>query len=241
MDMQDTTTLVVGIASVAIAGVALATRRQRTDLGLRPAGRLGVDLTRGAVVGLSGLLVLWLTVVVTGLAHAGPFGGREGLAASAGVIGFFAVLFLIEEVVFRGLGTGGLAAFVGLWPATIVVNVLVALAYAFNDASSVLAVVSQILSNLVLGAARIRTGRIWAGLALKIAWNGGMIALGWPDSDFRLDVPLVGIRLDGPTWLTGGDFGAEASLVGIVLLGLLLLAARQALRPTTTSSAAAKP
>jgi membrane protease YdiL (CAAX protease family) len=231
VDAQDLTTYTVGAVALLVGAAALLTRRDRTSFGLRPTGPGGGllgQLGRGLGLGLVGLVVLWLVVVLTGLGDPGPGGGRSGLVATLGVGAFFAVVFLVEEVVFRGIGTGGLAAWIGLWPATVVVNVAVAAAYSFNDAAGPLAVASQVLSNLVLGAARVRTGRIWTGLALKVGWNVGMLGLGWPDAAYRIGEPLVGMRLDGPTWLTGGDFGAEAGLVGIAVLVALLLAVRRA-------------
>ena len=103
--------------------------------------------------------------------------------------------------------------------------VLVALAYVFADDSGVLPVVGAVVTNLLTGLARWRTGRIWWGLGQRWVWNSLAVTFGFFDSAFSLDDPVLRQDLHGPDWVTGGAFGQEGGLVGIGFQVLMIAAA----------------
>jgi hypothetical protein len=71
-------------------------------------------------------------------------------------------------------------------------------------------------SVLLTGAFKL-TGRLWLPIGIHVAWNftqGGIFGVtvsGHPGEG------LFQGTLTGPDWLSGGAFGAEASVVAIVL------------------------
>jgi membrane protease YdiL (CAAX protease family) len=83
----------------------------------------------------------------------------------------------------------------------------------------------------MLGAAYVLTRRLWLPIGIHAAWNftqGGIFSVAVSGGK---TTGLLEATLTGPEWLTGGAFGAEASVVAMVLctaLGvwLLVLAAR---------------
>ena len=84
----------------------------------------------------------------------------------------------------------------------------------------------------MLAAAYVLTRRLWLAIGIHAAWNftqGGIFSV--PTSGIRMNGLFVG-SLNGPTWLSGGAFGAEASVVAVALctalgLGLLWFAHRR--------------
>ena len=62
------------------------------------------------------------------------------------------------------------------------------------------------------------TGRVWLPIGLHLAWNftqGGIF--GVAVSGTNLAPGLLVSRFSGPEWLSGGLFGAEASIVSVVV------------------------
>ena len=78
-----------------------------------------------------------------------------------------------------------------------------------------------------VGAAYLLTRRLWLAIGIHAAWN---FTQGWvfsiPVSGGDAPLGLLITRRIGPDWLTGGDFGLEASVVAILvatLAGVLML------------------
>lgn len=97
-----------------------------------------------------------------------------------------------------------------------------------NMAASWLGLINVFLGGLLLGLAYERYGRLWFPIGLHLAWNvtSGPI-LGHEVSGYDSMATVFVERGDGPSWLTGGDFGIEGSiwmtlteLTAIALLGV---------------------
>ena len=112
----------------------------------------------------------------------------------------------------------GLGVLAGQVVALVVTAVLVAAPYALTAHTGVLPLLGALVTNLFHGWARWRSGRIWWGLGQRWVWNSGVVSLGFADSAFHLEHPLLVQHLTGPAVLTGGDFGVEGGLVGILFL-----------------------
>jgi len=86
-------------------------------------------------------------------------------------------------------------------------------------------------AGLMLGGSYLLTRRLWLPIGIHAAWN---FTQGWvfsvPVSGGDAPLGLLITRRIGPDWLTGGDFGLEASAVAMVLAtlaGVLLLVLTQ--------------
>jgi hypothetical protein len=85
---------------------------------------------------------------------------------------------------------------------------------------------------VLLAAAYMLTRRLWLCIGLHIAWNftqGGIFSVAVSGGSSE---GLLQARMVGPDWLTGGRFGAEASVVAWVIcaaagITLLVLAVRK--------------
>ncbi len=86
-------------------------------------------------------------------------------------------------------------------------------------------------AGILLAAAYVLTRRLWLCIGMHIAWNftqGGIFGVAVSGTPSR---GLLHRELTGPEWLTGGKFGAEASIVAIIVCmavaAVLLVLARR--------------
>ncbi len=88
--------------------------------------------------------------------------------------------------------------------------------HAANPAASPAAVLALAGAGLVFVWAYLATGRLWLPMALHLSWNlceGPLY--GFPVSGFDGE-KAIAVSSTGPAWATGGPFGPEAGLVGVL-------------------------
>jgi uncharacterized protein len=161
-------------------------------------------------------------------------GGFEvlGWRGNAGAIWTWLAIAVVsgtlEEVLFRGILQRHLEALFGSWIALAITSALFGLGHIFNpDASLFAAFAIAVEAGILLGAAYMLTRRLWLAIGIHAAWN---FTQGWvfsvPVSGGEVPLGLFITRRTGPDWLTGGDFGLEASVVAMLvatLAGVLML------------------
>lgn len=222
--------LVVAMAAVA-AGALLIRWLDR-----RPAGALGIGWTSRTVweigVGLAigaGALVfaVALMVLVGGLRYTAQPGDVIGwLTTVATGFGGLAIPAFAEEALFRGYAFQVLVQALGGPIATLLASPLFAAAHAQNPNVDAFALVNIFLAGVLLSVAYLRTRSLWFATAVHLGWNWAMaLPFDLPVSGQMLyDTPLYEPVLAGPRWLTGGEFGPEAGVVGTLAFGVALAA-----------------
>jgi len=139
----------------------------------------------------------------------------------------------IEEILFRGIVFRIVERSLGTWIALLISAALFGLVHLGNPRASLLGAVAIIFeAGIMLAGAYLLTRRLWLPIGIHIGWNftqGGVFSV--PVSGFAL-TGLFDSTLSGPEWLSGGEFGAEASIVAVVVcvalaLVFLTLAARR--------------
>ncbi len=143
-------------------------------------------------------------------------------------------LFLIvavgEEIAFRGVLFRWIDERFGFWWAMGVSGVLFGFLHIFNDGASLWSSIAISLeAGLMLAASYKWSGTLWVPIGIHWAWNfmQGNI-YGFAVSGLPAGVSLLQGTADGPAWLTGGVFGAEASIISAVAgLALTLFFIRQ--------------
>lgn len=205
-------------------------RRSVRSLGLRTAGGWKKELTLGFGIGV-GLMTFiaiaeWIAggYVVRGLA----WQSRELTGVAVALGGTFAGFVLVaieEELVARGYVLQNLAEAWGRPVGALLSSALFALAHLGNPGAGVGPVLGIFAAGLLLAAGYLATGRLWLPIGLHLSWNffQGPI-FGFPVSGIRTPGLLI-VEAAGPPVLTGGEFGPEASLIGIGanLLGIAVL------------------
>jgi len=188
-------------------------RRKVTELAPRKL------LTHSAV----GWLVGTATLIVAAAAMA-AFGAYrvQGLNTDVYLTGPLVVLGLLpgitEEIVARGILFRVVEDGLGTWVALAISAALFGLGHMANpNATAWSSIAIAIEAGLLLGMAFAWTRSLWFCMGLHAAWNftQGPL-LGIPVSGFELKGLLVSTT-QGPALLSGGEFGAEASILTVVV------------------------
>jgi hypothetical protein len=204
--------------------------RPRDDL---PAAGAFTSLAAGL---LTGFLLFCALVGIAALFDVyniiGPGDTRELVKD---LIGMTILAAFMEELLFRGILFRWIEAFAGSWAALVVTSALFGLAHIFNpNATWTSSLAITVEAGMLLGGAYMLARNLWVPIGLHGAWNF--------TQGFIFDVPvsgadvhgLVQAKLSGPVLLSGGQFGLEASMIGVVLsiplgLAMIVLAARRGL------------
>ncbi len=130
-----------------------------------------------------------------------------------------AVASLAEEVAFRGYPFQRLIDAIGPTLATIVFSFVFAAVHMFNPGANRASFLITVFSSWLLSVAYLRTRALWVCWGWHFAWNASMCALfGLPVSGITQFSPVIQSNTVGPVWMTGGDYGPEASAVTAVVL-----------------------
>jgi membrane protease YdiL (CAAX protease family) len=223
--MVITISLVLAVYKLAIVRLG---ERPRDDLPATGAIRnLALGLAAGAV--LYGLVVGIAAVFdiyrITG--QGGTSMLLLGLISEGVMPGF------MEELLFRGILFRWIEELAGSWTALVITSALFGLAHILNPGATWFSSFAiAIEAGLLLGGAYMLTRSLWLPMGLHAAWNimQGPV-FGVPVSG----LPAHGVfrsTLSGPTLLSGGSFGLEASLIAVTIataagLWFIWLAANQ--------------
>lgn len=115
---------------------------------------------------------------------------------------------------------------IGAWSAIILLGGLFGAVHLANPNATFWGFANTVLIGVFFGLLMVRTGSLWLLWGLHLGWNFTLGALyGLPVSGINLFSVLWTGRPDGPTWLTGGDYGIEASATATaaILLALIVL------------------
>jgi membrane protease YdiL (CAAX protease family) len=130
-----------------------------------------------------------------------------------------AVASLAEEVAFRGYPFQRMIEATGPILATIVFSVVFAALHMFNPGANRASFLITVFSSWLLSVAYLRTRALWVCWGWHFAWNASMCVLfGLPVSGITQFSPVIQSNTVGPEWMTGGNYGPEASAVTAVVL-----------------------
>jgi uncharacterized protein len=127
---------------------------------------------------------------------------------------------LAEGLNFKRIGPRG-----ALLISYIITSSIFGLLHAGNPNATLISVINLILAGLLLGAGMVMTGSLAIPIGLHITWNffqGNVFGL--PVSGMESGISFLQVEQSGPAAWTGGAFGPEGGLLGvlIMLLGILL-------------------
>jgi len=196
---------------------------QRRVTELAPA-RLGREALQGCALG-AGLMVLTVGLLaLLGSFHLDGFGSpRDALlpliaSVAAGVIEELALRGVVFRLVEEALGTW--------WSLAISALLFGALHLGNPHATLASAAAIALEAGVLLAAAYLLQRRLWLPMGIHAAWNffqGGVFGI--PVSG-GASPGLLRSHLSGPAWLSGGGFGAEATVVALLVClaaGLVML------------------
>jgi membrane protease YdiL (CAAX protease family) len=203
--------------------VRVVERRAANELSRTHAvGELGAGLLLGA-------LLLSSTIGVLAILGVYQITGTNGWMVMLATLPGFILAAVLEEVVMRGVVFRILEQWLGSWIALAISAILFGLLHLLNPGVTIMSAGAVMVdAGILLAAAYMLTRRLWFCIGIHLAWNfteGGVFSAAISGGATN---GLLQARLVGPVWLTGGTFGAEASVVAVLLCvaaGLLILLA----------------
>jgi membrane protease YdiL (CAAX protease family) len=188
------------------------------ELALRPAAIelfVGVALGAGLFIAAIGLIALFADYTIL---------GRNPVAILLPALALSLISGVVEELIFRGLVFRVAQESLGTWLALLLSGLIFGLLHLANPNATLLAGLAIALeAGLLLGAAYVFTGRLWVPIGLHFAWNftqGGIFGVAVSGNEVS---GLLETTLSGPAALTGGAFGAEASIFAVLVCTLATL------------------
>lgn len=207
-----------------VAVVMCIERRRPAELDLRRApAQLGFGIAAGAILITVVIAILWLAGAY-GVERTDP-GADWMVPLLTGGLG----AAVSEEIIFRGVLYRMTEEGLGSAAAVVVSALFFGFVHLANKGSTVWSSVAiAVEAGLLLGMVYHLTRTLWVCIGLHMGWNffQGFV-WGVPVSGVVEPSFIVSSR-HGPEWLTGGAWGAEASVVAVLLnfgLALALLAA----------------
>jgi hypothetical protein len=208
------------LTAVVLAGywayVRVIEKRAVTELsGAHAVRELGAGLALGA-------LLFSVTIAILGALGVFQITGSNGWLVVLGIIPASIMAGVLEETLIRGIVFRILEKSLGSWIALGISAVIFGALHLLNPGATLLnAAAISIEAGVLLAAAFMLTRRLWLCIGTHIAWNftqGGIFSVAVSGGESK---GLLRSRMVGPDWLTGGAFGAEAS---VVALGVCLAA-----------------
>jgi membrane protease YdiL (CAAX protease family) len=213
--------LVLGVAATFLLAHIWIERRPLADLGLSRR-HLVRDLLLGFLLGflLQGTTIGILALVgwyhITSLAPA-----PVAIILILQGLGFFLLVALFEEGVFRGIIFRLLERSLGSWIAISLSALFFGLVHLLNPGATLYGALAIALeAGSLLGAAYMLTRNLWLAVGIHWAWNffegpffGATISGTGPNSAKA----LITSTISGPQIWTGGTFGPEAGLVALLV------------------------
>jgi CAAX protease family protein len=228
----------IGIVAIVLAITWLVLRRleHRTfpTIGL-PGGaawRAGVPVgvALGMVVPVVVTLILW--AVGRARIEAVHVSASDLAHATVPMVAATALLSSWEEIVYRGYPLQLLNQIGGVWFGTILTGAAFGLSHAGNPGANPIGLANTALNGMLLGAVVVRTGSLWLACGYHAGWNlAAAQLLGLRDSGVISPGSCFTTTLTGPSWLSGGNYGFEGSLLTgaaetVLLATMLALAGR---------------
>jgi membrane protease YdiL (CAAX protease family) len=152
----------------------------------------GRELAQGLGLGICMALLAWAPVAIIGGVHA-------------------------EELLFRGYFFQRIAEMIGPGIATVIVSGIFAVAHLWNPNVTFGSASVIFLAGIFFSLCYLRTGSLWLPFGAHFAWNfmiGKMLGMPVSGEDFGAGLLRTGIA--GPNFLTGGAFGPEGGLAGMI-------------------------
>ena len=209
-------TIVVAVAMILLYGVFVKWFEKEPAKDI-PLGNCAAHTGTGMLIGLGYFVVI--VAIMMALGYYGIKGFGKDVTGILDAFFLFLVVAIGEEVMFRGVLFRWIDQKFGFAVALIVSALVFGLVHISNPGATWWSSIAiAIEAGLLLGAAYKYSGTLWLPIGIHWAWNfsqGNIFGfeVSGADAGATWIIPYV----DGPDILTGGDFGAEASIIAVVL------------------------
>jgi len=210
------------------------------SLGFRLHGRWPADVGLGVVLGFVLMAIIFVVEIAGGWLHVdGMMDMTTAVVTVLVYLVVYIIVGLLEELSFRGYMFVNLRDGFGVVIAVIATSVLFGLVHGGNPSFGPLALFNIALVGVFFCYAYLVTGNLWLPIAFHFSWNfcQGTV-FSFPVSGTGGDGLFITALTGAPEWITGGDFGPEAGLLGTaaILASFLAVWLWARVRPRPTSS-----
>jgi len=192
-------------------------KRKASELSSKGAVR---EYCIGMAIGTAILLMVIGVMWISGVFHI------LGVNSWTVLIAPFAEFLLVacfEEILFRGIIFRIVEKSLGTSKSLLISAALFPLAHMPNAGFSWLAFAVTAAAGLMFCAAYMQTRRLWLPIGIHFAWNFMSDAVFSLTTSGNQAKGLLQAQLTGPTWLSGGTYGIEASLLSLLVIATLTI------------------
>lgn len=193
-------------------------------------GKLNVTWLRQLLIGLSlgAVLMLVPAFFLTIFGVVQWHMNDDAFATIVSGLTLFVGVAIAEELLFRGFLFQRLIESLGKWPAQFIIAGLFLLTHINNPGmvgiTKLMASVNIFIASIMFGLAFLKTKSLAMPVGLHFMANfmqGTILGFGVSgEKEQRLFTPIAE---KGPIWLTGGSFGLEASLLGLITVTVITI------------------
>ncbi len=138
--------------------------------------------------------------------------------------GFYLFLIgsIMEELLHRGFIFQRLIDGIGIWGAQLVIAAIFAFGHSGNPGmdgiTEIISITDLVLGSLIFGFAYIKTNSLALPIGLHLGWNWAQGSIfGFSVSGYEQPGLFKPVFANAEQWLTGGDFGPEASVLSLII------------------------
>jgi membrane protease YdiL (CAAX protease family) len=211
---------ILHIMALAIAGFAVyigyaAWLSGATSVRIRLPG-MGRELGTGLLIGAGLYAACELVLMALGIYR---IDGLNPLRYMVPAIAMALSSSVFEELLFRGVLFRAVETWFGSWVALVVSSLVFGLTHLMNPQGTLEgALFIAVEAGILLAAAYMLTRRLWLSIGFHMAWNYTQSAIfSGIVSGNDAQQGLIRSTVNGPDWLTGGNFGVESSVLALVL------------------------
>lgn len=198
-------------------------RQPLRELGLVRREGAAREFALGAAVGWGMAAAVILIVALSGHFYVQVAVGPQSLGQTLLQLCILAAGSLAAEIAFRGYPLQKLVEAIGPFSAVILAGMIFGMLRLETPGVTSIAMWVSALAAVLLSVAYLRTRALWVCWGLHFAWLASIsILFGQPLAGNRLAGTMIQTDADGPTWLTGGEFGPEGSLITLIVLWIAL-------------------
>ena len=183
------------------------------------------ELLAGLAFGFLFFTVIFLILRVAGLVDV-TVGGMNSktLETMLTYLIVFTAAGILEEVVNRGYLFQAFIEGTRVWMAILIFSFIFSFVHIFNEDFSWVGGICLFLHGILFGLVYFKTRSLWIPIGLHVAWNWTQGPLwGMKVSGTGIGHTFMVSAPKGPELFSGGEFGAEGSLITVIVtVGLLL-------------------
>lgn len=188
-------------------------------MGLVPRQGAAREFALGAAIGWGMVAIVMLAIAIFGHLYVQIWWSAHSVLLLILQLAILASATLAAEIAFRGYPFQKLIQATGPFSGTILAGILFALLRKETPGAGSVAVWVSGLAAVLLSVAYLRTRGLWLCWGVHFAWLASLAVLfGQPLAGDRQSSTVILTYTNGPSWLTGGEYGPEGSVIAFLVL-----------------------